>query len=144
MIWIRAAGRFFMVAGGERGLSKNVDRDGWLTTKNKKKQHWLKRPRAVHKNDQNINDSKCHIWNSNIFIFVHTFEWTVFFLTLQIFQQTYLCLLWKKNICTAPFLTPKSRILEAVWKQTSVYFCISLKEHFCSKDLVRIYLIGVV
>ena len=35
-----------------------------------KKKHWLKRPKAVSKKrnlDQNINDSKSHIWNSFFF-----------------------------------------------------------------------------
>ena len=143
MIWIRAVGRFFMVAGRRGGWVKMLTAMvGWR--RKIKKQHWLKRPRAVQKSDQNINDSKCHIWNSNIFIFVQTFQWTVSFLTLQIFQRTCLCLLWEKNICTVPFVTPKNRILEAVWKQMSEHFCISLKENFCSKDLVRFYLMGVV
>ena len=31
----------------------------------------------------------------------------------------------KKNICTPPFLDAQNYILEALWKQMSVYFCIS-------------------
>ena len=52
-----------MVGGG---LRKNVGRHGWPKTKNKKN-HWLKRPKASPDKrnfDQNINDSKSHIWNS--------------------------------------------------------------------------------
>ena len=32
-------------------MSKNVGHHGWPTTKNKKKKHWLKRPKAVPKNE---------------------------------------------------------------------------------------------
>ena len=52
------------VGVGGRAMSKNVSHHGWPMTKNFKK-HWLKRPKAVPKIrnlDQNIYDSKSHIW----------------------------------------------------------------------------------
>ena len=45
---------------------------------------------------------------------------------LKIFQQTCFCLVPEKNICTPPFLDAQNCILEALWKEMSVYFCISL------------------
>ena len=58
-------GRRKLFYGG--GLSKNISHLGWLTTKDLKKKHWLKRPKAVPKKwnlDHNKNDSKSHTWNS--------------------------------------------------------------------------------
>ena len=49
-------------------------------------------------------------------------------LTLQIFQQTSFCLVSEKAFALHHFLTPKNCILEALWMQTSVYFCISPSE----------------
>ena len=46
------------------------------------------------------------------------------FLTLQIFQQTFLCLVSEKTFALHYFLTPKNCILEALL-QMSVYVCIS-------------------
>ena len=34
------------------------------------------------------------------------------------------CLVSEKNICTPPFFDAQNCILEALWKQMSVYFCI--------------------
>ena len=47
------------------------------------------------------------------------------FLTLQIFQEACLCLVSEKTFALQHFLTPKNCILEALWKQMFVYFCIS-------------------
>ena len=44
----------------------------------------------------------------------------------KIFQQTCFCLVSEKNICWGHFLRPKNYFLESLWKQMSVYFCISL------------------
>ena len=48
------------------------------------------------------------------------------FLTLQIFQQTCSCMVAEKAFALHHFMTSKNCILEAPWKQMSVYFCISL------------------
>ena len=48
----------------------------------------------------------------------------------------------RKNICTPPFFDAQNCILEALWKQMSPYFCINQWEKFCSKDIVKFYLIG--
>ena len=48
----------------------------------------------------------------------------------------------RKNICTPPFLDAQNCILAVLWKQMSVYFCIYAQEKFCSKDVVRFYLMG--
>ena len=48
------------------------------------------------------------------------------FLTLQIFQPTFFCLVLEKTFALYHFLTPENCILEAVWKQMSVDFCIFL------------------
>ena len=74
--------KLFHVAGG--GLSKNVDNRGCPTTKNykknnKKKKNWLKSPKDVPKKwtlDQNINDSKTHIWDSFFEILFWVYQWT--------------------------------------------------------------------
>ena len=50
----------------------------------------------------------------------------IFLNLLKIFQQTCFCLVPEKNICTPPFLDAQNCILEALWKEMSVYFCISL------------------
>ena len=47
------------------------------------------------------------------------------FLGLEIFLQTYFCLVSEKTFALHDFLTPKNRILEALWKQMSVYLSIS-------------------
>ena len=54
----RAVGSFFIVVV-VGGLSKNVDNQGWPMTKNT-----LKLPPKNGNLDQNIYDSKSHIWNS--------------------------------------------------------------------------------
>ena len=64
------------------------------------------------------------------------------FFTLQIFQQTCFCLVSEKTFTPHHFLTPQNCILEAFWKQMSVYFCVSPWEKFCFKDVVRFYLVG--
>ena len=43
----------------------------------------------------------------------------------------------RKTIALHHFQTPKNCILEALWKQMSVY----LKENFCFRDVVRFYLL---
>ena len=81
--YFRAVGSFFLNGGrgwgaGGGALSKNVFHHGWLTSKIFLK-NWLKRPKAVSKNrnlDQNVNDSKYHIWN---FCFFHCVFFFVFF-----------------------------------------------------------------
>ena len=143
--------------------------------------------------DQNISDSKSHIWEFftkilfhfrtyNSLIFVHTFQWTLSdffnfsifsqkfskptktcekfysfyntvllrkphsfyepqltrhwkkyalatqpktFLTLQIFQSPFFCLVSEKTFALLHFLTCKNCILEALWKQMFVYSCTS-------------------
>ena len=47
------------------------------------------------------------------------------FLGLEIFLQTFFCLVSEKTFALHDFLTPKNRILEALWKQMSVYLSIS-------------------
>ena len=47
------------------------------------------------------------------------------FLTLQIFQQTCFCLVSEKIFALHHFLAPRNCILEALWKQRSVYSYIS-------------------
>ena len=47
------------------------------------------------------------------------------FLTLEIFQETCFCLVSEKTFALHHFLTPKNCILEALWKQILVYFCVS-------------------
>ena len=67
------------------------------------KKHWLKSPKAVPQKTKfgpKYNDSKCHIWNLffeniilgiQVFIFVHTLQWTssefFFFFLFQVFYQ---------------------------------------------------------
>ena len=76
-------------------LSENVGRRRKI-----KKKNLAKTPQSSPKKrnlDQNINDSKSHIWNSffeniisaySVFIFVHTFQWTSsFFFNFQIFKS---------------------------------------------------------
>ena len=63
------------------------------------------------------------------------------FLTLQIFQPTFFCLVSEKTFALHHLLTPKNCILETLWKKISVYFCICLSENFCSWDAVRFYLV---
>ena len=46
------------------------------------------------------------------------------FLTLYIFQQTWFCLAPEITFTLHHFLTPKNYILEALWKQISVYFFV--------------------
>ena len=41
------------------------------------------------------------------------------------FQQTYFCSMSEKTFALYHFLTPKNCILQALWNQMSVYFCIS-------------------
>ena len=64
------------------------------------------------------------------------------FLTLQTFQQRSFCLVSEKKFALHHFLAPKNYILEALWKQMSVYFSISPSENLCSKDIVRFYYMG--
>ena len=64
------------------------------------------------------------------------------FLTLQTFQQRCFCLVSEKKFALHHFLAPKNYILEALWKQMSVYFSISPSENLCSKDIVRFYFMG--
>ena len=60
------------------------------------------------------------------------------FLTLKFFQKKCFCSLSEKNIVLHHFLTPRNCILEALWKQMSVYFCISLYVRtFCSREVIR-------
>ena len=82
----RAIGSFFVVVvvvvgeGGVR-VGKNVGHHGWLTTKKNTGKNALKQSHKKWNLDQNINDSKSHIW---IFFFwkyyfgrtalVHTFQ----------------------------------------------------------------------
>ena len=51
------------------------------------------------------------------------------FLTWQIFQETCFSLAWcwsaEKTFALHHFLTPRNSILEALWEQMLVYFCIS-------------------
>ena len=61
---------------------------------------------------------------------------------LQIFQQTHSCLVPEKTFAVHHFWTPKNCILETLWKQMSVYFCISPSENFCFKNVVRFYQVG--
>ena len=46
------------------------------------------------------------------------------FLTWQVFQETWFCLVTEITFALDHFLTPKNRILEALWKQMSVYFSV--------------------
>ena len=48
------------------------------------------------------------------------------FLHVQIFQQIFFYLLSKKTFALHHFLTPNNCILETLWKQMPIYFCISL------------------
>ena len=59
------------------------------------------------------------------------------FFTLHIFQQAL------AEMFQYHFLMPKNCILEALWKQMSVYFCISLSENLCSIEVIRFYLVRV-
>ena len=63
----RVVGRFFMVGGG-RGLIKNIRRHGWPTTKNL---------------DQNVKDSKSHIFNSSFDNIILGIQLVLFVQTLQ-------------------------------------------------------------
>ena len=47
------------------------------------------------------------------------------FLTSQFFQPTFFCLVSEKTYAPYHFLRPKNCILEALWKQMSLYFFIS-------------------
>ena len=58
------------------------------------------------------------------------------FLTLQIFQQTSGWCQKKHRNCTISRCPGKT-----LWKQMSVYFCISPSENFCSRDVVSFYLV---
>ena len=51
-------------------------------------------------------------------------------LTLQSFQQTCFCLVSEKTFALHHFWMRKNCFLEALWKQMSVYFCISPWENF--------------
>ena len=97
--------------------------------------------------DQNINDSKYHIWNSffenvisgirfyirlhvpvniiRVFFFFQIFQKKFSFLTMQFFQQTCFCLLSEKTFAPHHFLKPKSRILEA---NVCVFLLISVRK----------------
>ena len=46
------------------------------------------------------------------------------FLTLQIFQETCFCLVSEKTFTLHHLLTLKNCIVEALWKQMLVYFCV--------------------
>ena len=50
------------------------------------------------------------------------------------------CLVLEKTFALHHFWTPKNCILEALWKQISLYFCLSLSESFCPRDVARFYL----
>ena len=104
----------------------------------------------------------------NFYTFVHVFQWTSVslkkphsfyepqltwhwkwyalatqaktFPTLEIFQQTCFCLVLEKTFALHHFWTPNNCILEALWKQISVYFCVSLSKNVCSRDVARFYL----
>ena len=48
----------------------------------------------------------------------------------------------KKIFALHPFVMPQNCILEALWKQISIYFYISPYENVRSRDVVRFYLLG--
>ena len=62
---------------------------------------------------------------------------------IKVFQKTCFCLVSQKKNVLYHFLTPRNYILEALWKQMSVYFCISLYENFCSREVIRFCLVRV-
>ena len=128
-----------------------------MSVKKLKKKHWLKRLNAVPKKrnlDQNVNDTKCNIWNSFLFFLRILFRAYNFlyssirsgghhqsffsfrfssrksqsqpeiFLTLQVFPKN-VFLFRVRKFALHHFLTLKNSILEARWKQMSIYFCIS-------------------
>ena len=128
----------FLIFSG-RGLSKNVGQHGY-------KRHWLKHANAVTNQrnlDQNINDSKSHIWNSfflrisfrayNFYIFVHTCRWTSleFFLISDFLAESLkasrksFCLFRVRKFALYHILTVKNSVLIALCKQMYIYFWIS-------------------
>ena len=50
----------------------------------------------------------------------------------------------EKTFALHHFWTLKNCILEVLWNQISVYFCIYLSELFCSRDVARFYLVETV
>ena len=52
------------------------------------------------------------------------------------FHQTCFCLMSGETFALHHFWTPKNCIRKALWKQMSVYFCISSSKKFCSRDLI--------
>ena len=60
------------------------------------------------------------------------------FVTLQIFRQTCFGLASEKTFALHHFWKLKNCFLEALWKQMSVYFCISPWENVCSRHVVRL------
>ena len=93
----------------------------------------------------------------NVFMFVHTFHWTSseFFLIFRFsrrkspfwlckFSSKYDSVWCHKNICTVPFLVSQEPNSWSFLKANAfVFLYISVKENFCSKDVVRFYLMGM-
>ena len=55
----------------------------------------------------------------------HNTTKTISDISLQIFQKTCFCLVSEITFVLHHFLMPSNHILEVLWKQMSVYFCIS-------------------
>ena len=105
------------------------------------KKHWLKRPKITNFTGQFRSKNLTHFMNLNSLDIENNMQPKTS-LTLQVFQQTCSCLMSEKTFALHHFLTLQNCILEALWKQMSVYFCISLQEKFCSEDVVRFNLVG--